>query len=206
MGSGWGWGKVVSMTAQAQPIPDAAEVVLETIRNRRSIEQIYYLPDPVPRPYLERMLEAANWAPTHGQTEPWRFTVFAGEARGELGQTFAESYRLGTFEAAKYQQQRNRVWKVPVWISLGMLVGTNPKIPEWEEVAAVQNMQLVARSLGLGTFWASGMPVRHENTLRFVGLQPPHQLIGFLMVGYPAIPWPEGKRGDWREKVQWRGL
>ncbi|MBI5813839.1 MAG: nitroreductase [Meiothermus silvanus] len=193
-------------------IPAEARVVLQTIRARRRIQQIYYLPDPVPQEYLEMMLEAANWAPTHGQTEPWRFTVFAGEARRALGEKFAESYRLGTppeaFEIAKYEQQLSRVWKVPLWIALGMQVGTNPKIPEWEEVAAVaaavQNMQLVARSLGLGTFWASGMPVRHENTARFVGLEPPHKLLGFLMVGYPAIPWPEGKRGDWREKVSWR--
>ncbi len=25
------------------------------------------------------MLEAANWAPTHGRTEPWRYTVLGQE-------------------------------------------------------------------------------------------------------------------------------
>ena len=35
---------------------------------------------PVPRRVIERALEAANWAPTHGKTEPWRFAVFMGEA------------------------------------------------------------------------------------------------------------------------------
>ncbi|MDX2003979.1 MAG: nitroreductase, partial [Meiothermus sp.] len=149
-----------------------------------------------------------------GNTQPWRFTVFTGEARGALGQTFAESYRLCTppeaFSQENSDAQLNRVWLAPVWISLGMVVDTNPKIPEWEEVAAVagavQNMQLVARSLGLGSFWTSGVPVRHENTARLVGLEPPHKLLGFLMAGRPkaGLEWPKPVRKDWQEKVRWR--
>ena len=34
---------------------------------------------------LRAMLEAANWAPTHGITEPWRFVVLQGEAIDRLG-------------------------------------------------------------------------------------------------------------------------
>lgn len=26
---------------------------------------------------VEQILEAANWAPTHGKTEPWRFAVLS---------------------------------------------------------------------------------------------------------------------------------
>ncbi len=32
----------------------------------------------VPRAVVDKCLEAANWAPTHGKTEPWRFVVFEG--------------------------------------------------------------------------------------------------------------------------------
>ena len=32
----------------------------------------------VPRAVVDKCLEAANWAPTHGKTEPWRFVVFQG--------------------------------------------------------------------------------------------------------------------------------
>jgi nitroreductase len=195
-------------------IPDATKTLLEVIRTRRSIKQINYDPSPIPPEYLELMLEAANYAPTHALTEPWRFSVFTGDSRQILGETFAESYRLGTLPEAFKQEnqdaQLNRVWLAPVWISLGMVVDSNPKIPEWEEVAAVacavQNMQLVARSLGLGSFWASGMPVRHENTARLVGLEPPHKLVGFLLVGRPkeGVEWPKAIRKNWREKVSWR--
>ena len=30
------------------------------------------------------MLEAANWAPTHGRTEPWRFVVLGRQAQEEM--------------------------------------------------------------------------------------------------------------------------
>lgn len=190
------------------PLPTAE--LLELIRRRRSVKQNLLRPDPVPRECVEQMLEAANWAPNHGGSEPWRFTVFAGETRRALGETFARSYRLG-IDPAKHspqaeQAQLERVWLAPVWISIGMQPGG--RHPEWEEVAAVgaavHAAQLVAASRGLAAFWTSGMPVLHENTARFVGLEAPARLLGFLYVGYPAIPWPEGVRGDWREKVAWR--
>ena len=30
------------------------------------------------------MLEAANWAPNHGKTEPWRFVVMGKESTQEM--------------------------------------------------------------------------------------------------------------------------
>lgn len=36
------------------------------------------------RSVLEQMLEAANWAPTHGRTEPWRFVVLGADALQDM--------------------------------------------------------------------------------------------------------------------------
>ena len=36
------------------------------------------------RSALEQMLEAANWAPTHGKTEPWRFVVLSEDGLQEM--------------------------------------------------------------------------------------------------------------------------
>lgn len=187
----------------------STQTLLDLIHRRRSIKQNQLKPDPIPREYVEQMLEAANWAPNHGASEPWRFTVFAGESRRALGEAFAESYRLGIpaekFNPGALQVQRERVWLAPVWIALGMQPGGHH--PDWEEVAAVgaavYAAQLVAFSYGLASFWTSGMAVLHENTARFVGLEPPARLLGFLYIGYPDIPWPQGLRGDWHDKVRW---
>ena len=72
------------------------EAVYSAILNRRSMGLSRLKPDPVDHALIEQMLEAANWAPSHGDTEPWRFTVFAGEgraARRHLGRQPAQRIR-----------------------------------------------------------------------------------------------------------------
>jgi nitroreductase len=183
--------------------------LLELIRTRRSINQAFLRPDPVAPHIIEEMLEAAMYAPSHGRTDPWRFTVFTGESRRALGETLAASYKLGT-PAEKYKPenetaQRERVWLAPVWISIGLQ--PSGKFPEWEEIAAVscavQNMNLVAASYELGCYWTSGMVTLHENTVKFVGLEPPAKTLGFLYIGYPKETYPNSTQKDWREKVRW---
>lgn len=65
-----------------------AEKVLHSIRERRSIGRVKS--DPVPTPLIEQLLEAANWAPSHKATEPWRFVVMTGEGRAVLGEAYAD--------------------------------------------------------------------------------------------------------------------
>src|SRR3989442_13135136 len=72
------------------------QALYDVLKDRRSINLRDLLPDPIEPTSLEQMLEAANWAPSHGHTEPWRFTIFVGEARRTLGEVLAEAYRLGT--------------------------------------------------------------------------------------------------------------
>jgi nitroreductase len=189
--------------------PKATQELLELIRFRRSINQAFLRADPVDENIIEEMLEAGMYAPCHGRTDPWRFTVFTGEARRTLGETFAASYKLGTptekYKAENETAQRERVWLAPVWISIGMQ--PSGKFPEWEEVAAVaaavQNINLVAASYNLGSYWTSGMVTLHENTVKFVGLEPPAKTLGFLYIGYPKENYPTATQKDWREKVMW---
>jgi nitroreductase len=185
--------------------------LLELIRFRRSINQAFLRPDPVAHHIIEEMLAAAMYAPSHGRTDPWHFSVFTGEARRALGETFATSYKLGTpedkFKTENETAQHERVWLAPVWISIGLQ--PSGKFPEWEEIAAVscavQNMNLVAASYDLGSYWTSGLVTLHENTVKFVGLSAPAKTLGFLYIGYPKDEYPTSTLKDWREKVTWHG-
>jgi nitroreductase len=194
------------------PAPPAeVSALLHVIQHRRSFGLKDLRPDPIPRAQIELLLEAANWAPTHGKTEPWRFTVYTGEGRRGLGAALGEAYRLGTaperFDPAGQAAQRDKVWQAPVWISVGAMLGTNPKIPDVEEImavaSAVQNLQLLAASLGLGSKWTSGLTAVHPHTAAFVGLAPPARLLGFVYLGHPAGPWPPGQRRPIADKVRW---
>ena len=36
------------------------------------------------RSVVEQLLDAANWAPTHGKTEPWKFVVLGRDKQEEM--------------------------------------------------------------------------------------------------------------------------
>lgn len=188
----------------------------EAIANRRSLGIARVHADkPVDRSLIEKALQAADWAPSHGETEPWRFTVYTGDSHLALGEAFAEAYRLDAgeegFKQATLEANRNRAVSAPVWISIGMEPARRSdgslRMTEEDEViavgCAVQNLHLVANAMGLAGMWLSKGVFIHPHVARFVGLEPPSRLLGFFFLGWPAIPWPEGERRPLSEKVRW---
>jgi nitroreductase len=73
----------------------------EAIRGRRSVR--HFLPDPVPRADIEAMLEAARWAPSSTNFQPWRFLVVA---RRDLIQQMAQLVYDRFDEALKEVRRR----------------------------------------------------------------------------------------------------
>jgi len=63
----------------------------EAIRSRRSIR--LFLPDPVPREAITRMVELARWAPSWGNTQPWELVVADGEKCKELVRLFEAEFK-----------------------------------------------------------------------------------------------------------------
>jgi nitroreductase len=182
----------------------AAEVLSAAIRNRRSMGLSRLKPDAVDRGVIERMLEAANWAPSHGDTEPWRFTVFMGEGREALAGLFAA--------AGGHDGARKRAFAAPVWIAIGMVPARHADgsllMTEEEEVmavaCAVQNLHLMASALGLAGMWHSKGTSIHPETARGLGLEPPARLLGFFLCGWPATEWLTSTRRPLSEKVRWQ--
>jgi len=172
--------------------------LLDLLRTRRSTKLTNLRPDPVDPAQIQKCLEAANWAPSHGQTEPWRFSVYTGDGRLPLGQAFADAYRLdaeekGNFTQSAYDGHLAKVHQASVWISLGMQPKLKPDgsraMPEWEEMAAAsiaaQHIHLMATTLRLAGQWTSNPTAIHTKTAEFVGLTPPGRLLGFLFLGHP---------------------
>lgn len=198
------------------PVLPAADIdaLCRAIAHRRSLGLARLSDEPVDRAILERALEAANWAPSHGDTEPWRFQVFTGNSRKRLGELFAEAYRTEAGDSAKpeaEQGMRDRAFLAPVWISLGvvpkLLADGTPKMSQLEEDIAVgcaaQNLHLVLAAHGLAGMWHSKGPSVSPVVAKGLGLEHPGKLLGFMFCGWPAVAWPEGERGAWTDKVLW---
>ena len=75
----------IRMTSDDVIIPGTDMSVYEALYRRRMAWQ--FEDDLVPREAVDRMLEAAVWAPNHRLTEPWRFFVL--EKESELRQKVA---------------------------------------------------------------------------------------------------------------------
>ena len=72
--------------AEEGPLLPSAEATLALIKSRRSFfPEKFVAGEDVPKAVINNILEAANWAPTHGNTEPWRFVVRRREEGRERG-------------------------------------------------------------------------------------------------------------------------
>ena len=110
-------------------------LLLGLIKTRRSIFPKDYNGSAPPIESLEMMLEAANWAPTHGKTEPWRFTVLSGDSLKKFNELSMDAMKtkLGanSEKFASYAQKQERKAKdkakVAYLITIGMKRRANPE-------------------------------------------------------------------------------
>ena len=155
-----------------------------------------------------QILENANRAPNHGQTEPWRFTVFSGEGLQKLAAFQAELYKQqsDSFKDDKYQKLLHSPLKCSHIISIGMKKSES-RIPEIEEIAAVacavENIYLSITAYELGGYWTTGGVTYFESAKTFFGLGEKDKLLGFFYLGYVASQSPLSRRFPIKEKVTW---
>lgn len=154
-----------------------------------------------------QLLEAANWAPNHRLTEPWRFKVIQDESKAKLGVFLAEKYKETSkkFSEFRYNKIQKKVNQSSAVIAICMQRDENESVPEWEEIAAtsmaVQNLWLAATNLGLGGYWSSPSLINYMD--EFVNLNQGERCLGFFYLGYIETPSPERTPNPIEDKVEW---
>jgi len=73
-----------------KPTPESIAAVDAAITSRRSIRA--FLPTPVPREVLDRILEVASRAPSGTNTQPWKVYVLTGAAKQGLSAKIQASF------------------------------------------------------------------------------------------------------------------
>lgn len=183
----------------------------ELIKNRRSVFPKQFAEGKVVSDeIITQILENATWAPSHGQTEPWRFVVFTGEGLKKLAHFQSELYKESSgerFKEATYANLQSNPLKASHIIALCMKRDPNKKFPEIEEIeavsAAVQNIYLSVTAYGLGGYWTTGGVTYNEKAKPFFGLEEDDKLLGFFYIAHVEVPSPAGKRKPLEEKVSW---
>ena len=144
--------------------------VLQAIKERRSIRQ--YSEEVISEDQMRQILEAGRWAPSRGNSQPWKFIVLNDE---QIRRELAEVIPTGKFIAQAPQ---------------GIAIVVDPKIskhPEQEGAAAIQNILLAAHALGLGACWISVRGTDWaETAAKVLGIPDEEWLISVVSIGYPA--------------------
>lgn len=143
---------------------------LELARSRRSVRA--YRPDPVPEETLRELVEAARWAPTAVNTQPWEFIVITDpEVKAAVGKQ-ARYFGIGW----------PHIHAAPALIAVCARKAT--PFARDDCIFAGANLMLAAADRGLGTCWIGGF---NEQTIkRLLGVPDDYLLPGFCTVGYPV--------------------
>ena len=206
-----------------------AQQTLKLIQNRRSIMPKDYLPakdNPVTDIELEILLEAANWAPTHNRTEPWRYVVISGESAimeyfGFLDNWYNERcHSLSEECLLRFRRKYNTLLEQwPSRVSHLLIIVMKRKslpdklMPEWEELSSVamsvQNIHLQATSLGLGMYWSSQTwckDARESKEMKeYLNFLEEDKILGALPIGrYDEEKTFTSARRPMTDKVQYR--
>jgi nitroreductase len=202
------------------------EDIIDVLTSRKSIRR--YKPDPVPDEIIDKILEAARWAPTGENYQPWRFIVIRDQktkdkigrlAKIGSGSRMTAWYCLGEmqerFTKIEDPEKRAEVLRfmysgevsefarhAPVVIAvIGTLMEGSVDVP-YDLSAAIENILLEAHSLGLGACWVHG-PVastRHAKQFKEI-LNIPTGMGEYKVIAYVAIGWPKEQRKHPRPKL-----
>lgn len=184
------------------------DILESIIKRRRSVFPASYTAEEIPDEQIRKVLESANYAPTHKLTQPWRFVVCRKGAKTRLGTELARLYKEETpadrFLEKKYDSIISKAEQSSCIILLN--VQLHPElIPEWEELAAlacaVQNMALTAEALQIGAYWSS--PGMIESLPAVFKLPEGQKCYGLFYMGYHQDAPRDANRTAVENKITW---
>ena len=184
-------------------------IVSNTIKNRRSIKPGVMNSQKIPNGHIAALLELADWAPNHGNTQPWQFVVYADASKfsADHAALYQKSTAVETFNPTTFNNITHLGDNVSHVIIASMKRGDLPKIPPFEEIAAasaaIQNLLIGATALNIASFWSTGGMALRPEFKEFLELGEDDNVLGILYLGY-TDEHPEGKRKTpVEDKVRW---
>ena len=197
------------------------QALMDWVRERRSIRR--YRPEPLPRELIDRLIDAARFAPSAHNRQPWRFVVLHdAEQKERLATAMGERLRADRLaygddrDAIEQDVARShaRIAAAPVVIAACFTLAGMDVYPDARRAAAermmavqgtamaVQNLLLLAHAEGLAACWMCA-PLFCLDTVRAaLGLPADWEPQALITLGYPAAPGRRRERRAIAEIVQ----
>ncbi|MEI6176421.1 MAG: nitroreductase family protein [Verrucomicrobiota bacterium] len=189
--------------------------LLELLKTRRSVRR--FEDRPVSRQDLDCLLDAAHWAPSNHNRQPWKFFII--EDRGRIRE-IAEQVRVGMESKLRSLPEVAAVHsaglvqygtffadapvlivamhKLPIAAAAGLWeITPHPELVSGEPLSvamAMQNLLLAAHTLGLGACVMSA-PLLADNIAEVLHAPPGCAITSLIAVGHPdGIPQPPRRK------------
>ena len=198
--------------------------IIDVISGRKSIRR--YTDEPIPDELLDKVLEAARWAPSGENEQPWKLIVIKdpetrvkiGEiARIGSGQRITAEYCLGKlqprFEGIADLEKRESVMKFMYTGEVSVFPAKAPVVivvagelkkmfdTPYDLSACIENMLLEAHSLGIGACWVHGPAVYPRMVEKLKNLlKIPSGMGEYKVLALVSFGWPESPRRHPRPK------
>lgn len=192
--------------------------LLQLMRARRSIRR--FKPDAIPDEYVDKMLEAARWAPSGGNAQPWEFVVVKDRDTVKQILDIHHEYRVLShkLELTRVKELRHPQVagypKTPFYrdapviiivcgdlrtlqatvMAAHFLEGSQGVFHE-NLANATFAIHLTATALGLGTQWVTVSPYWEGKLKALLGIPEIFSIFQMVPVGYPYYhPKPSYRR------------
>ena len=177
-------------------MPDA----LDLLRTRRSVKPADLAAPAPSAAQIDTLLAIASRVPDHGKLAPWRFIVFAGDARLKAGESIAEAFQADHPQANPEEVafERMRLARAPLVVAVVSRAAPHVKIPEWEQVlsagAVAMNLVTAVYALRYAASWITEWYAYDRRVLTGLGVSPHERIAGFVHIGTPVRPVEERRR------------
>jgi nitroreductase/ketosteroid isomerase-like protein len=176
------------------------EYIFDVIKTRRTVRK--YKSTPVPEEHITRILDAARFAPTSGNQQPWKFVVIQNRSHlDSLERALQSSWEERIASQADLDDEKKksyighgktaigRIMTAPLYVMVFVDTTVYADDAVWDGCLAVENLMLAARALGYGTgFFTSYFP--EEVVKSFVKAPENVRFICATPVGIPE-EWPQ---------------
>ncbi|MBN2306052.1 MAG: nitroreductase family protein [Anaerolineae bacterium] len=194
---------------------------MDLMRGRRSVRR--YDQRLVPEVVLRRLLEAARWAPSAHNRQPWRFAVIIDPAQrvelaAAMGQRFRADLEADGLPADLVEQRAARSYArisgapavIVMFLSLAEMDRyPDPRRQDAERIMTVQSVALAAQNLllaahaeGLGACWMCAPLFCPDVVRTALDLPADWEAQGLITLGYPAEE-PTRDREPIETKIRW---
>tara|TARA_B100000945_G_scaffold198750_1_gene159783 strand:+ start:859 stop:1410 length:552 start_codon:yes stop_codon:yes gene_type:complete len=165
--------------------------IAEAIKKRRTYH--IFSKKSVPSEVIKKSIIAANQAPCHRRTFPWRFTSI-GVKKRELLYQLQLTLMFGDkrIDESNLKKIRDKMLN-PSHLIIATQVCTDNQVQKLEDYAAcacaIQNLSLSLVAYDVGCKWSTGKITKDPNTYQIAQINASEEeIIGFIWIGYGAEP------------------